>query len=280
MSGDRSVRFVEVYGGTHSPWVQSVLLGLEERGIKYSLRSTPPLACLKKWGVLMPAVSIDGAPWQIESSAILAEIGFDPIPKQDLNKVRAAWQGVLHRPNNPFLFFNEFSRAGDSASHAAKRSARNFLRAFIPLYMLILINVAKRVRKLSEPADFGAQFLHWESLLQTSGGPFLGGDTPSATDIMLFGVIQCHSSIPVPPLDALLNDARLPQTRQWILTMQRRLPNYPYVYSASHFASASRPPVSADPVQRCFFFAGLAVFIAMLPITLAFALYLMWRVPR
>ena len=50
MSGDQSVSFVEVYGGTHSPWVQSVLLGLEERGIDYSLRSTPPWECLKKVG--------------------------------------------------------------------------------------------------------------------------------------------------------------------------------------------------------------------------------------
>ena len=42
MSGDQSVSFVEVYGGTHSPWVQSVLLGLAERGMDHSLRSTPP----------------------------------------------------------------------------------------------------------------------------------------------------------------------------------------------------------------------------------------------
>ena len=105
MSGDQPVSFVEVYGGTHSPWVQSVLLGLEERGVDHSLRSTPPLECFKKWGVLMPAVSIDGAPWQIESSEILAELGFDPISQEDLNMVRAAWQGVLHRPNNPLRFF-------------------------------------------------------------------------------------------------------------------------------------------------------------------------------
>ena len=279
MSGDQSVSFVEVYGGTHSPWVQSVLLGLEERGIDHSLRSTPPLVCLKKWGVLMPAVSIDGAPWQVESSKILAELGFEPISQNDLNKVRAAWQGVLHRPNNPIRFFVEFSKAGDAAPHAAKRSIRNFLRAFIPFYMFILINVAKRVRKMPEPADFGEQFLHWENILQTSG-PFLGGDAPSATDIMLFGVIQCHSSIPVPPLAALRNDSRLPRVREWILTMQDRLPNHRYLYSASHFVSRSNPPTPAGIAQQIFFFVGLAVFVAMLPLTLSLALFLMWRVPR
>ena len=280
MSGDQPVSFVEVYGGTHSPWVQSVLLGLEERGVDHSLRSTPPLECFKKWGVLMPAVSIDGAPWQIESSEILAELGFDPISQEDLNMVRAAWQGVLHRPNNPLRFFSEFSKAGDSASHFVQRSARNFLRAFIPFYMFILINVAKRVRKVPDPANFGDQFLHWEKSLQTSGGAFLGGDTPSATDIMLFGVIQCHSSIPVPPLDALLNDSRLACVRQWILTMQSRLTNHRHMYSASHFASTSKPPVPASIAQRTFFFVGLALSVAMLPLTLSLALYLMRRVPR
>ena len=280
MSGDQSVSFVEVYGGTHSPWVQSVLLGLAERGVDHSLRSTPPWGCLKKWGVLMPAVSIDGAPWQIESSEILAELGFESISQEDLNMVRAAWQGVLHRPNNPLRFFAEFSKAGDSAKHLIQRSVRNFLRAFIPFYMFILINVAKRVRKVPDPANFGDQFLHWEKSLQTSGGAFLGGDTPSATDIMLFGVIQCHSSIPVPPLDALLNDSRLPRVRQWILTMQSRLANHRHMYSAIHFASASKPPMPASTAQRTFFFAGLALSVAMLPITLILALYLMRRVPR
>ena len=280
MSGDQSVSFVEVYGGTHSPWVQAVLLGLEERGIGHTLRSTPPWECLKKWGVLMPAVSIDGAPWRIESSEILAELGFDSISQEDLDMVRAAWQGVLHRPDNPLQFFAEFSKAGDSATHLIRRSARNFLRAFIPVYMFILINVAKRVRGVPDPTNFGDQFMHWEKSLQTSGEAFLGGDTPSVTDIMLFGVIQCHSSIRVPPLDALLNDSRLPHVRQWILAMQNRLTHHRHMYSASHFVSASKPPMPANTAQRTFFFAGLALSLAMLPITLSLALYLMRRVPR
>ena len=280
MSGDQSASFVEVYGGTHSPWVQSVLLGLEERGIDYSLRSTPPWECLKKWGVLMPAVSIDGARWKIESSEILTELGFDPISQEDLKMVRSAWQGVLHRPNDPLRFFSEFSKAGDSAPHLGQRSVRNFLRAFIPFYMFILIKVAKRVRKLPDPANYGDQFLHWEKSLQTTGGAFLGGETPSATDIMLFGVVQCHSSISVPPLEALLKDSRLPCVREWILTMQSRLTNHRYMYSANHFASASKQPLPASIAQRTFFFVGLALFVAMLPITLSLAFYLMRRVPR
>ena len=59
---------VEVYGGSHSPWVQAVLLALHDRDIEHSLRSLPPLEALKHWGVLMPAVSIDDGPWEVEPS--------------------------------------------------------------------------------------------------------------------------------------------------------------------------------------------------------------------
>jgi len=39
---------VEVYGGDHSPWVQSELLVLHEKGIEPSLRPLPPFKMLKR----------------------------------------------------------------------------------------------------------------------------------------------------------------------------------------------------------------------------------------
>jgi hypothetical protein len=49
----------------------------------------------------MPAVSIDGEPWEIESTQILVKLGLDPISDEDLQAVQGAWQGVQHRPDNP-----------------------------------------------------------------------------------------------------------------------------------------------------------------------------------
>ena len=95
---------VEVYGGNHSPWVQAVLLALHEQGIEHNLRQVPPFEALKQWGVLMPAVSIDGGPWQVESSQILVKLGLKPVCEDDLKAVQAAWQGVLHRVDNPCAF--------------------------------------------------------------------------------------------------------------------------------------------------------------------------------
>ena len=82
---------VEVYGGNHSPWVQAVLLALHEQGIEHNVRQVPPFEALKQWGVLMPAVSIDGGPWQVESSQILVKLGLQPICEDDLKAVQAAW---------------------------------------------------------------------------------------------------------------------------------------------------------------------------------------------
>ena len=53
----------------------------------------------------MPAVSIDGKPWQIDSTKILENFDFDPISDKELRLVQNAWQSVLQRPRNPFRFF-------------------------------------------------------------------------------------------------------------------------------------------------------------------------------
>ena len=96
---------VIVYGADHSPWVQAVLLTLHHKGIEYGLRPLPPWQVLRKWGVLMPAVSINDGAWQVESAEILVKLGLEPISAADLQALKAAWQGVLHRPDSLLGFF-------------------------------------------------------------------------------------------------------------------------------------------------------------------------------
>ena len=105
---------VEVYGGYHSPWVQAVT-ALHDADVEHRVRQVPPFEAVKQWGVLMPAVSIDDGPWEIESSQILGKLGWGSISDEDLQAVKTAWQGVLHRPDNPFRFFAAFARAGDNS---------------------------------------------------------------------------------------------------------------------------------------------------------------------
>ena len=217
---------------------------------------------------------------EIESSQILGKLGWGSISDEDLQAVKTAWQGVLHRPDNPFRFFAAFARAGDNSPSLLTRSMRNFARSFIPLYMFVLINFAKLTMKPAEPKDFADQYFYWERLLESSTGSFIDGESPGIRDLMLFGVVQCHSSIPTPPLQPLQQDDRLPGMRRWIACMHERFSGYPHLYSGGHFEPFMAQPVPQPLVQRAIFYAGLITMFAFLPVTLPLIFLLMRKVPR
>jgi len=271
---------IEVYGFTHSPWVQAVLLALHDQGIEYDLLLRPPYKVFKKWGVYMPAISIDDGPWEIESTEILVKLGYKPILVEEVNAANSAWQGVLHRTDNPFNFFLAFSRGGQISKSFVNNVVNNFLLSFVAFYMFILINIGKVRLRQKEPKNFGDQFLYWEHLIDSSDGPFIDGNKPGSKDMIMFGMVQCHSSIPVPALDALVNDQRLNNLRKWIDNMQDYFREYPYLYSANFFKSEVPEADSADLFQVISFFSGLLVMFFAFPITIPLVLILMSRVEK
>mgnify|MGYP001468816602 CR=1 FL=1 len=271
---------IKVYGFTHSPWVQAVLLALHDQRIEYDLLIRPPYKVFKKWGVYMPAISIDDGPWEIESTEILVKLGYKPILVEEINAANSAWQGVLHRTENPFNFFLAFSRGGQVSKSFINNVVNNFLLSFVAFYMFILINLGKARLKQKEPKNFGDQFLYWENLIDSSDGPFIDGNKPGSKDMVMFGMVQCHSSIPVPALDALMNDQRLNNLRQWIDNMQDYFREYPYLYSAKFFKSDIPEANSANLFQIMSFFCGLIVMVLAFPITIPLVLILMSRVEK
>lgn len=269
-----------VYGGDHSPWVQAVLTGLTEKGIDWTLRSTPPLATFFKWGVLMPTMSIDNGPWQKESSELLVAIGFEPLSAEDQAAIQSAWQGVVYRPQNLMRFLHSFAEAGDLSASLPVRSIRNMARGFIALYMMTLITIVRLSGKVTDPDDWGNQFLYWEDKLAESDGPFIDGSAPGSQDLLLFGMVQCHSSIPVPPLEALRNDVRLSRLRQWIGVMQERYEKVGHLYSGQFFEPFAPPPKVATGLQQMLFYLGFACVVVCLPITLPLMLFFIARTTR
>ena len=268
-----------VYGGDHSPWVQAVLLGLHDKGIEHSLQGTPPLGVFLRAGVLMPAASVDGGPWQHQSAALLKRIGYQPPTKKELEAITDAWQGVLHRADSALHFLDAFARMRERHASPLVRLTRHFLRSYAALYFFTLLRIARR-RLPPEPADFGDQFLHWQERLKKSGGPFIGGKAPNACDLLLFGIVQCHASIPTPPLAALQGDRRLAPLRAWIAQMQTRFKGYPHLYSGAHFKPSAPAPQPASPAERAAFWLGLAAMLALIPLSLPLVLYQITRVPR
>jgi glutathione S-transferase len=275
--GPIAMNHVEVYGADHSPWVQAVLLGLHDAGISHSLTTLPPFETFRNSGVMMPAASFDEGPWQLESADILRELGFSAVTDQQMKLIRSAWRGVLHRADSAALFWGGFSLMGDRDAPPVRRLINDFLRSFVTLYFYLLIRTAVLTARPRDPENFGDQFLPFESMLEESGTPYLAGDQPDTLDFLLFGIIQCHCSIYVPPVAALQSDPRLAKLRGWIARMQERFSNYDHLYSGAYFAPHSRLPAWASPLERIMFWLGAAVMIAAFPITVPLVAFLAIR---
>ena len=268
---------IDVYGVNHSPWVQAVLLGLHDAGISHALTSLTPLETFLRSGVMMPAARIDDGPWQLESADILRNVGFQSITDEQMQLVRGAWQGVTHRADSAALFWGGFSLAGDRSPSRVRRLVNNFLRSFVTLYFFVLIRTLVVFVRLRDPENFGNQFLPFEEMLEASSAPYLCGQEPNTLDFLLFGIIQCHCSVYVPPVTALQSDSRLAKLRAWIGTMQERFNDYDHLYSGAYFAPHSRPPIWASPLERTTFWLGAVVMIAMFPLTVPLVAFLAIR---
>ena len=275
-----SLKEVELYGQDHSPWVQAVLLGLHERKLADRLTTAPPFSLLLKSGVLMPAARLDGGPWRTQSAELLDAIGFAMPTAEELAAIRQAWRGVTWRARNPRLFFTAASRIRDPHPSATRRALRQFIRGFVVVYFFLLLRFVRAAGFERDPEDFADQFLYWEGRLADGGSTFLGGHQPNASDLLLFGMIQCHCSIPSPPVPVLQDDPRLSRTRAWIAAMHARFAQYPHCYSGAFFEPKLPTPHPARRSERIAFYAGVGSTSLLAPITLPIMVLLALRAPR
>ena len=266
-----------LYGNNHSPWVQAIMMALHEKRLGYSRTTVPPLEVFSKWGPMMPAISIDGEPWFLESADILYRLGYSQVADEDMLAIRQAWTGVMHRTDYWPRFWGEFSLASDPNPNFARRFANNFLRAFTILYFFILIRLGVFSRGYGDPDNHADAYIHWEERLADSKCQFLGGDKPDSEDLLLFGIVQCHCSVPVPTVLALQADPRLPLVRDWIGRMQRRFSDYPSLFSGSYFSPHSAGPERASGLEQFAFWLGSIFWISLLPLTGAVIGYFIHR---
>lgn len=268
---------IQLYGNDHSPWVQAVMLGIHQKQLPNTRTTVPPWEAFSQWGVMMPAASIDGRPWQLQSKDILQDIGFSEVSKEDMALVQATWQGVLHRCDNWVRFWGEFSLAGDPNPNTMIRLVNNFLRSFSILYFFLLINFAVFTGRREIPRSYVDPYRVWEDRFNSLGTPFLGGEEPDSLDLLLFGIVQCHSSIPVPTLAELQSDPELTGTRRWIAEMQRHFADYDSLYSVRYFEPHREPRPAADVLDQLAFWAGAAFMIYYWWITVPLVAILAYR---
>ena len=264
---------VLVYGGDHSPWVQAVLLGLFERKIPHTVVTTPPLALFRSSGVLMPAASIEGRPWMLQSEDILLELGFQKVSDEDMLALFRALRGGVHRVDSGWRFWYEWSLVRDQHPRLLPRLRNHFLRAFSVLYFHRALKGFARNTKVATPEALGRQYSYWEQKLEESRGPYIEGEAPGTRDLMLFGGVQCHSSIKVPSISVLQSHSELPRLRSWIRAMQERFAGYEHLYSGVHFEPRSAAPRPATILDRLAFWLGSGFMWVAAPVTFPLASY-------
>ena len=275
-SAQRS-KHVLVYGGDHSPWVQSVLLGLHERGIPHTVITAPPLSVLLNSGILMPAVSIDGGPGLLDSGRILGALGFSKVSPEGHRALMQVFGGALERVDSSWEFWFRWSLLRDEHPARVRRLWNHFWRAFSVFYFYSLIMFARRMRSPQTPQQRLQAFSYWERRLAEES-PFLGGDAPDTVDLQLFGMVQMFGSIPGPCLALLREEPSLPRLREWIEHMQRRFSAYTHLYTGQDF-EPRLPAIERSPVtERPAYWLGCATMWIALPITLLATIYFARRV--
>jgi hypothetical protein len=271
---------VVVYGVDHSPWVQAVLLGLFDRQIPHSVITAPPWSVFRGSGVLMPAASVGGSPWMLQSGTILCELGYQAVSGDDMAALFGAMGGVVQRVDSGPEFWWAWSRVRDQHPQPSARLAHHFLRPFSVLYFHLLLARFARTSAPTSAEALREQYLIWQRKLAEAPGPFIDGEAPGSRDLMLFGGIQCHASIRVAPIRVLQSDPQLQGMRDWIATMQEHFAGYPHLYSGIYFPPYSDAPAKTSAVERLVFWLGSAITLLGAPITVPLAIYYARRVRR
>jgi hypothetical protein len=218
---------------------------------------------------MMPAAQIDKGSWKLDSEEILKLLGYEGIDIVDKVAIFRTWNGVLHRVDNPIAFFHGFSLNKYDHPSFLVRVLHCFLRPFITYYFFTLISFLVFTGRRRDPDSFADQFLPWERRLSETGNPYFGGITPNAVDLQLFGIVQCHCSIPYAPLiETIQSDPALPQYRKWITHMQEHFADYKHLYSGQHFGTEAPAAKRSGLVERVIYWFGALFMLLLLPITL------------
>ena len=278
-NSNNKFQIIDLYGNDHSPWVQSVLLFLYDKNMIYNLRTIPTLSLFFKSGVMMPAMRVKSHEWKLDSADILVSLGCEPITDPEKKLIFRTWQGVQHRVDNPFNFFYAFSICKGFHNKKLFNLLNHAIRPFTSIYFFTLLNIIKiKIKKFTYNEKFLEQYIHWNDKLAAQDTSYFGGDSLNIVDYQLFGVIQCHCSIPYSPLIKTLQEEKdLDHLRKWISNMHNKFADYPHLYSANFFNPKQKIIRKASLLEQTIYWSGLMTFLLLLPFTLILILILLMR---
>lgn len=282
---------VLVYGSDHSPWVQTVLIALEQRAIPYHIIHVPiSLAYYWKRGMVMPACRWPDGEITSDSFSILAEIDkryphdhAAPILSSNQADVRVDQSRlelmfvlyVLARFSwgNKWRFIRAWAKTTPSHPNKFAMFLSHMGRATMTLYFMILIqggiwSQTRKNKSIYKGKRFHNELTYWIERLKE--GPFFGGQHPSYIDFALLGQLQCISSGLTDFIIPVLR--KEPSLLHWLERMHALIPSYKHLYSRRIFSS--KPiPIASSMWGRVVFCLGFVLQLILAPFTLVILLY-------
>ena len=274
-----------VFGVDHSPWTQAVVLAHADRGIPVCLRPYPTLSYFLRFGLVMP-VCWDANGQEMEDSLFIIQTLMSSTDADTQATLESDFTALeilflayaLDRiaPGQRLAFIGGWGRMTDVPLTPTSIA----LRALLCWYFFVLVSAGraaliKRRSSRSSEARLTHRLAPWVARLE--GTPFLGGDTPSASDYGLLGHLECMSSgltdwtMPVV--------AEQPVLMAWLERMHTRLTDHDTLYSR-RIRDPDAGPAGAGPVARGWFALWMVLWIVALPLTLTILGYALLRRAR
>ncbi len=282
---------VLVYGSDHSPWVQTVLLALEQRGIPYHVVHFPlSISSYWKRGMIMPTCRWPDGKITSDSFAILAEIdkrypkpNMEPIIPSDQKQVahdqsrlellfvlyvltRFAW-------GNKWRFVHAWSQMVPFHPNSLVRFSSHIVRATMTLYFVILIqggiwSQTRKNKPIYKDEHVQRELRIWCERLGTN--PYLGGEQPCYLDFALLGQLQCMSSGLTDFIFPLLQQET--SLMHWLERMHALLHSHRYLHSRRILSPS---PITSSPSiwGVVIFYFGLFTQIVFVPFTFGVLLH-------
>lgn len=273
-------KHVCIFALDHSPWANATLLALWLRRVPCEIFTAPPPGVFWNSGVLTPCASFDGGPWQHESWTLIRRLGFFGGTKAEVQNMNHAMIGVIHRGDNLWRFYSEWSKVKQHHAVLLMRLIQSAQKSFAVLYYASILKKALTQNWMSSTRkpEQAHGYLYWERALEelekSGTGPFFGGSEVNVVDIELFGTVQCHCSMPwVPAVKALREDPKLHRMRAWIGKMHELCKGYPHCYSGSFFEPNIPTPDPSTLLERAAFWLGSGATLVAFPFTLPMVAY-------
>jgi len=251
-------KVIDIYGVSHSPWVQAACLTAHRFDHKFHLHSIPSFKSLHRSGFIMP-VLLD--PLIVDSFQIMEHLSPSLFATEiDPQQVRADATNLFYhigtsRINSLYKYIVQFPTAWsemyETHDSVLVTILNFFFRPLIAIFFWIFIVFGKFIFSFSTKRPLKDKAIYVLNKLEGDVDNYMyGSDVLTFADVVIFGQMQClYSGLTddvLPILDAF------PKIQAWLSRMNDEFKSYPILYSRRMDNMYDSPDGGNLMMQFCF----------------------------